>query len=209
MAGPLLLVRLSIQDESDSDRVPQSTECGEEDEECLPTPSRWREESYRVQEDLHHNHRNIGDTMQIQVLHSDDVVDRRRLAIRCQWWVSVDMARCRLSRLEFGRCKKVFRDILQAFLRGRRVVGLVNVGVLNNCQENQLRGVGNNGDEKDLVARSHHRDAVISSVADRVHGMRRQFKHAIECEFLVDKVEEIAPVPCEIFDDSVGIQFDP
>ena len=82
-------------------------------------------------------------------------------------------------------------------LSGRwRIVRLFNMRIFDVNEKDELGCMGNDRDEQHTIARSHHRDTVVSGVSYRVHRVRSHLEDSIEGQFLVNQVEEISPIPC-------------
>lgn len=79
------------------------------------------------------------------------------------------------------------------------------MGVFDQDQKRELGCMGDDGDEQDLVACRHQRYTVVTSVADRVHRVGGHLEDAIKGQLPLEEVEEIPPVPGEIFYHAVGI----
>ena len=144
--------------------------------------------------------------MKVKIVKADDVVNRRWLRGRGDRRVSIDVT------VAVNRRGVSFIVVLTDGLLPRgwwRIVGLVNMWVLDEVEKGELSSVGDNGDEEDFVACCHERDAIVPGISNRVHWMWGHLKDAIKGEFLVDEVEEISPVPGVVFDNSMGIELDP
>ena len=154
-----------------------------------------------VSREKHNGH--IRDTEEVEVFEADEVVDRLRGVVI----MSSSRRRNRVLGSDLLQLATSLR--LGPHTGLRRVIGLFDMRVLDDNQEGELGGMGDDGDEQDVVARSHHGDTIVTSVPDRVHGMRSQLKDAVESKFLLNEVEEVTPVPSIVLDNTMSIQLDP
>ena len=67
-------------------------------------------------------------------------------------------------------------------------------GVLDKGEEDELGGVGSEGDQEDHVGGHHERDTIVTGISDGVHGVGGHFEDTIERQRLFDQEEEVAPV---------------
>lgn len=67
-------------------------------------------------------------------------------------------------------------------------------GILDESEEDELGGVGSEGDKEDHVGGHHERDTIVTRISDGVHGVGSHLKDSIERQRLLDQEEKVAPV---------------
>src|SRR5436190_16698597 len=111
-----------------------------------------------------------------------------------------------MDRFVFLRASIRFRHSLSA---SWRIVSLLDMRIFDKHEKRKLSRVRKDRDKKYLVTGCDHGNAVVSSIPNRIHGMRGHVEYPIEREFLINEIEEITPIPRKIFDYPVSIKLDP
>ena len=145
--------------------------------------------------------------MQVEVVESEQIVSRWRLVACGMGPRDGGIVAGHWGSLSAGSPRGLVDLLLSAWWR--RIVGAIDVGVLNPDEKGKLSSVCNNRYKQDLVASRHQRNAIVPCIPYRIHGMGSHLENTVEGKLLIDEEEEVTPVPGKVLDNTVGIELDP